>query len=195
MQFRVVIPEHIRSGQYIKVHCPPDGKGSKGREAELRVPKGLKPGDTFVFDISDKDNSIIIANDVDLLNLQLAAAANGGSGGNKNLGGHNNIGSQNDGSTFLDREVLHLKDFLVALGIGLVIGVSIVVGFVLGVLSATSGIQESADGTLLYTAGGEVVAGGISPKAGLYQLQSIRELQSWGGSSRNLQTDQLHQEL
>ena len=46
MQFRVVIPEHVRSGQYIKVHCPPDGKGSVGREAELRVPKGLKPGET-----------------------------------------------------------------------------------------------------------------------------------------------------
>ena len=74
MQFRVVIPEHVRSGQYIKVHCPPDGKGSLSREAELRVPKGLKPGDSFVFDISDKDSSITIGHDVDNLNAQIAAA-------------------------------------------------------------------------------------------------------------------------
>lgn len=185
MQFRVVIPEHIRSGQYIKVHCPPDGKGSKGREAELRVPKGLKPGDTFVFDISDKDSSIIIANDVDLLNLQIAAA-NGDAGNsnnnNKNGGGNNT----NNSGTFLDREVLHVKDFLVALGIGLVIGISIVVGFVLGVLSATSGIQDNGSG--LYT--GSTEAGVVSPNPGLYQLQSIRDLQLLEGSSRNLETDQ-----
>ena len=185
MQFRVVIPEHIRSGQYIKVHCPPDGKGSKGREAELRVPKGLKPGDTFVFDISDKDNSIIIANDVDLLNLQIAAANGGTTAGNNN--NNRNVGGNNSSNTgtFLDREVLHVKDFLVALGIGLVIGVSIVVGFVLGVLSATSGIQDHEGG--VYTGTGE--PGVVSPNAGLYQLQSIRDLQLLEASSRNLHTD------
>jgi hypothetical protein len=113
MQFRVVIPEHVRSGQYIKVHCPPDGKGSVSREAELRVPKGLKPGDSFVFDISDKDSSIIIGHDVDNLNAQIAAANNSGSK-NRNK---KNAGSIYTGPTsFLDREVLHLKDFVVALG-------------------------------------------------------------------------------
>ena len=183
MQFRVVIPEHIRSGQFIKVHCPPDGKGSKGREAELRVPKGLKPGDSFVFDISDKDSSIIIANDVDLLNHQIAAANSGASSKNNR--------NKNGGNNFLDREVLHLKDFLVALGIGLIIGVSIVVGFILGVLSATSGIQDTG----IYNGGG--VGEGVSPNAGLYQLQSIKEGQLLEGS-RNLQAEQQqnqHQEL
>jgi hypothetical protein len=113
MQFRVVIPEHVRSGQYIKVHCPPDGKGSVSREAELRVPKGLKPGDNFVFDISDKDSSIIIGHDVDNLNAQIAAANSGSKNRNKRNAGNVTTGSPD---SFLDREVLHLKDFVVALG-------------------------------------------------------------------------------
>ena len=151
MQFRVVIPEHVRSGQYIKVHCPADSKGSKGREAELRVPKGLKPGDSFVFDISDKDSSITIASDVTNLNSQIAAS------------------TKQKQSTFLDREVLHLRDFLVALGIGLVIGISIVVGFVLGVLSVTSGVSE----TQVQEALGNQLASG--PTVGVDQLQSQRQ--------------------
>ena len=113
MQFRVVIPEHVRSGQYIKVHCPPDGKGSLSREAELRVPKGLKPGDSFVFDISDKDSSITIGHDVDNLNAQIAAA---NSSSSKNKKSQGQITSTGGKGNFLDREVLHLRDFLVALG-------------------------------------------------------------------------------
>ena len=119
MQFRVVIPEHVRSGQYIKVHCPPDGKGSVSREAELRVPKGLKPGDSFVFDISDKDNTIIIGHDIDNLNAQIAAAANSGSKNRNRKSAEKittNSNNNNTGGNFLDREVLHLRDFLVALG-------------------------------------------------------------------------------
>ena len=164
MQFRVVIPEHVRAGQYIKVHCPPDGKGSQSREAELRVPKGLKPGDSFVFDISDKDSSITIANDVELLNAQMTNnssnnSSNAVSGKNAITGstpgagkqrGNTNCsgGAETAGGNFLDREVLHLRDFLIALGIGLVIGISIVMGFVMGVLTATRGIPEAC---LLYT--------------------------------------------
>ncbi|CAB9505520.1 expressed unknown protein [Seminavis robusta] len=126
MQFRVVIPEHVRSGQYIKVHCPPDGKGSVGREAELRVPKGLKPGDSFVFDISDKDSSITIGHDVEALNAQIAASKQGNSKNARNRKGGGSTTSNTAGTAgnFLDREVLHLKDFLVALGIGLIIGIS-----------------------------------------------------------------------
>lgn len=164
MQFRVVIPEHVRSGQYIKVHCPPDGKGSEGREAELRVPKGLKPGDSFVFDISDKDSSITIASDVTNLNSQIAQ--NGG-GGAKNKKNNTTSSGAGGPGNFLDREVLHLRDFLVALGIGLIIGISIVVGFVMGVLSATSGISESNFH--------ESLGAAANPSVGVYQLQSVKD--------------------
>lgn len=52
---------------------------------------------------------------------------------------------------------------------GLIIGVSIVVGFVIGVLTATSGIDDSSyPGSL-----GE----GANPNVGVYQLRSIAERQ------------------
>ena len=44
---------------------------------------------------------------------------------------------QNKG--FLDREIVDLEDFITALSVGLLIGLSIVFGFLVGVLVVTSG--------------------------------------------------------
>ena len=53
---------------------------------------------------------------------------------------------------------------------GLIIGVSIVVGFVMGVLSATRGIDDTSfPGS---------VGEGVNPSVGAYQLQSIIERQN-----------------
>jgi hypothetical protein len=186
MQFRVVIPEHVRSGQYIRVHAP------TGAEVEMRVPKGLKPGDSFVFDISDSDSKITIANDIHMLNQQVAGSSNTTSttGTSNKVTGTSAGSDQNTSSNFLDREVLHFKDFLVALGIGLVIGISIVVGFVLGILSATSGIQERP----FHGAVSDTTPGGI----GVYQLQSLQHgklLQQQQSLQEEQQQGHSHHEL
>lgn len=39
--------------------------------------------------------------------------------------------------SFLDREIASLHDFIVALGLGVLIGLSIVIGFLLGILYIT----------------------------------------------------------
>ena len=46
MQFRVVIPENDQAGQTIRIHC------HDGTEANVKVPKGSKPGDSFIFEMS-----------------------------------------------------------------------------------------------------------------------------------------------
>lgn len=180
MQFKVVIPEGVKSGQNIRIHVP-DGSG----EVEMRVPKGLKPGDSFVFDINDKDSKITIANDVQKLNQQVAASSKAASSSNTTAN------AAEDGSNnFLDREVLHLKDFLVALGIGLLIGISIVVGFVMGVLSATSGIKDKP----FHGAVSDTTPGGI----GVYQIQSLQHgklLQEQHSYQQQLQEQEGHSHL
>jgi hypothetical protein len=61
------------------------------------------------------DSSIIIGHDVDSLNDQIAAANNSGSK-NRNKKNAGNVSTTGSADSFLDREVLHLKDFVVALG-------------------------------------------------------------------------------
>lgn len=45
MQFRVSIPPHVKSGQSIRIRCP------DGTEGDVKVPKGLKGGDSFIFEM------------------------------------------------------------------------------------------------------------------------------------------------
>lgn len=49
MQFRVVIPSHVKEGQTIRIRCP------DGKEGDVKVPKGLSSGDSFVFEMIDGD--------------------------------------------------------------------------------------------------------------------------------------------
>jgi hypothetical protein len=64
----------------------------------VKLPKGLKGGDSFMFEIPKKSSNRI---------------------------------------SFLDREIASLHDFIVALGLGVLIGLSIVIGFLLGILYIT----------------------------------------------------------
>lgn len=96
MQFRVLIPPQVKAGQLIRIRCP------DGTEGEVKVPSGLKSGDSFVFEMPETDG-----------------------------------GSPRRDKGFLDREIVNIQDFLMALAVGLLIGLSIVAGFLLGVLVVT----------------------------------------------------------
>ena len=146
MQFRVVIPEHVKAGQTIRIHCP------DGTEANVRVPDGLNTGDSFIFEMSVDQ----LKNPQALLNTLKESSSNNAAATNKNNNKSSskdstNSKDANDGTTttsknvihgrkrgFLDREIVNVQDFLLALFVGLIIGVGIVLGFILGVLAVTT---------------------------------------------------------
>ena len=96
MQFRVVIPSNVKENQIIRIRCP------DGTEGDVKVPKGLKSGDSFVFEMPDTETE-----------------------------------RPSEIKGFLDREIVNIQDLMVALVVGLFIGLSIVGGFLLGVLTVT----------------------------------------------------------
>ena len=60
MQFRVTIPPHVKSGQTIHIRCP------DGSEGDIKVPKGVNGGDSFIFEMpkhSFLDREIASVND------------------------------------------------------------------------------------------------------------------------------------
>uniref|UniRef100_A0A7S1UNX3 Uncharacterized protein n=1 Tax=Grammatophora oceanica TaxID=210454 RepID=A0A7S1UNX3_9STRA len=151
-QFRVVIPDHVQPGQNIRIRCP------DGSQGDVTVPPGLKSGDYFVFEMPDASSSS-------------SSGDNNGRGGNssttttttttKRSSTSNNTTQiakniSKNGAVwgFLDREIVSLQDFLMALGVGLLIGFSIVCGFLLGVLFVTdptakiasTGVPSSSSG-------------------------------------------------
>eukprot|EP00548_Thalassiothrix_antarctica_P006296 CAMPEP_0194140006 /NCGR_PEP_ID=MMETSP0152-20130528/9602_1 /TAXON_ID=1049557 /ORGANISM="Thalassiothrix antarctica, Strain L6-D1" /LENGTH=141 /DNA_ID=CAMNT_0038838063 /DNA_START=48 /DNA_END=473 /DNA_ORIENTATION=+ len=105
MQFRVLIPSHITAGQLIRIRCP------DGTEGEVKVPNGLKSGDSFVFEMPESPTSS---------STSITSTPSSSDKG------------------FLDREIVNLQDFVMALAVGLLIGLSIVAGFLLGVLVVTA---------------------------------------------------------
>lgn len=159
MHFRVVIPEHVKAGQTIRIHCP------DGTEANVKVPKGLSTGDSFIFEIAadQLQNPQIL---LDQLN-QAAATTSSKAGGTTNPSTSTTTGTTGSKSMthtitntttprgnesskktfttaykkngFLDREIVNLQDFVLALSVGLVIGLGIVLGFLLGILYVTAG--------------------------------------------------------
>ena len=114
IQFRVVIPANVKPGQMLRIRCP------DGTEGDVRVPKGLKPGNSFIFEmpadalINKGFETRSILNEKDSINKQLTFT-----------GG------------FLDREIVDKQDFLAALAVGILVGLSIVAGFLFGVIIAT----------------------------------------------------------
>mmetsp|Transcript_26535 Transcript_26535/g.44295 ORF Transcript_26535/g.44295 Transcript_26535/m.44295 type:complete len:177 (+) Transcript_26535:154-684(+) len=124
MQFRVTIPAHVKAGQVIRIRCP------DGTEGDVKVPKGLRSGDSFVFEMPETGFSN---------NSNSGKTGNNGDS-SKDDSGKN--GSAAPSSTveirgFLDREIVNMQDFAMALGVGLLIGLSIVAGFLLGILHVT----------------------------------------------------------
>ena len=130
MQFRVVIPETgVKAGQTIRIRC------LDGTEANVKVPDGLKPGDSFIFELS-----------TDQLNNPQALL--------DNL--QNKPKTTDDDDIllkkigFLDRDIVNLQDLLLALAVGIIVGFGIIFGFMAGILYATrsSGIEPQQFQTL-----------------------------------------------
>ena len=113
MHFRVTIPEHVKSGQTIRISCP------DGTEANVKVPKGLKTGDSFIFEIS-----------TDQLNDPKSLMES--------------IKKKKDTTKkgFMESDIRNLQDFLVASIFGLFIGFGIIMGFVFGILVITRNYAE-----------------------------------------------------
>ena len=157
MHFRVLVPKGVHAGQTIRVRCP---DGSMG---DVKIPKGLNPGDTFIFEMSVPDeNAVKEAQKARTTGAGSSSGAAGGGGGRSCLlphvprgtGGVTTAGSASvagatisaaatassvpsNGCGFLDREIVDTRDFIAALGVGMLIGVSIVSGFLVGVLMVT----------------------------------------------------------
>lgn len=155
MHFRVLVPKGVHAGQTIRVHCP---DGSMG---DVKIPKGLNPGDTFIFEMSVPDENAV--KEAQKARTTGAASSSGAAGGGgsgllphvpRGTGGVATAGSASVAGTaisaaattssipshgcgFLDREIVDTRDFVAALGVGMLIGVSIVSGFLVGVLMVT----------------------------------------------------------
>jgi hypothetical protein len=112
MQFRVTIPENVKAGQNIRIRCP------DGTEASVEVPKGLKSGDSFIFELSVDE----LTNPEALL---------------ETLKEKSQVTKPTKRKGFLERDILNINDLLLALAVGLIIGFGIIFGFVLGILYAT----------------------------------------------------------
>lgn len=155
MHFRVLVPKGVHAGQTIRVRCP---DGSMG---DVKIPKGLNPGDTFIFEMSVPDeNAVKEAQKARTTGAGSSSGAAGGGGSGllphvpRGTGGVATAGSvsvagtavsaaattssiPSHGCGFLDREIVDTRDFVAALGVGMLIGVSIVSGFLVGVLMVT----------------------------------------------------------
>lgn len=160
MHFRVLVPKGVHAGQTLRVRCP---DGSMG---DVKIPKGLREGDTFIFEMSVPDeNAIKEAQKARTTDAASSGAAGGGGNGGSSggllphvsrsgaggvaaAGGVSVAGTAisaaattssvpSQGCGFLDREIVDTRDFIAALGVGMLIGVSIVSGFLMGVLMVT----------------------------------------------------------
>lgn len=125
MQFRVVLPEHVKAGQTIQIACP------DGTLANVKVPKGVKIGDSFVFEMP-----------VDQLDQpdQLLTKVEPHSTGSDGSSATYPKGFTLKPTSFLDRDIASLHDLCLALSVGLIIGLGIVIGFLGGILYATRNI-------------------------------------------------------
>lgn len=115
MQFRVLVPSNVKPGQTIRISCP------DGTESTVRIPQGLKTGDSFIFELSVDQ----LKNPEKIL---------------ESMQQDKNSGRQKG---FLNRDIANLEDFIVALTVGLTIGMGIVMGFIAGVLYATKDVAIS----------------------------------------------------
>lgn len=173
MQLRVVIPDKVESGQCIRIRCP------DGKEADLNVPDGLSSGDSFIVEInkngktggteaggggsdnndnnnknnsnnkSQQSQSSSSASSLST-NIISSSSSNNNSSNNSNNNGNNKNNNKITIARIIKKDVLYLRDFVAATIIGLMIGTSIVLGFLIGVLSVTNPENLSRDGPLIY---------------------------------------------
>uniref|UniRef100_A0A6U6LE20 Uncharacterized protein n=1 Tax=Odontella aurita TaxID=265563 RepID=A0A6U6LE20_9STRA len=171
MHFRITIPPNVKPGQTVRIRCP------DGTEGDVRVPKNLKAGDDFIFEMSGVDEDKVREISRQLDDFETTKSGGGGGGGGeaggaggvsakKKGGGHIHMSSEAatkaaanlakqgalktvagrgggvSAASFLDREIINRQDFLTALAIGMMIGLSIVGGFLVGVLLVTDPTDE-----------------------------------------------------
>ena len=159
IQFRVAIPAHCESGQTIRIHCP------DGTEANVKIPNALSSGDEFIFELPsnhmrnpralfDQQQSRSVTTTTTRSNINeegmgkkkdssnckkySAAATAADIVVTRNVTQIETASSLFGGKSFLEREINTLQDFFLALSVGLLVGSSIVLGFLLGVLHVTS---------------------------------------------------------
>lgn len=131
MQYRIVIPDHTKAGQSVRVNFP------DGSDSIVQVPKGMKPGDLYVLD-GDSVNTGTAT--------QHAKDRKRKPNNNKNeeLAVCEAVAVDLEASKpqgFLNREISSCQDFVLALSVGLIIGLGIVMGFFFGVLFSTRNIH------------------------------------------------------
>ena len=115
MKFRVVLPDNVKSGQTVRIACP------DGTETDIKVPKGLSSGDSFIFELS-----------VDLLKNPEQIL--------ESLQKQSNSGATPP-TGFFDRDIANTKDLLLAIAAGITVGLGMVVGFLAGILYATRDVS------------------------------------------------------
>ena len=135
MRFRVLIPEHVRAGQKIRIQCP------DGTEANVKIPKGLKSGDSFIFEMSvdQLNNPKALLDSLEEKTSAEAASDDSKSKPSKSTTTTEDIITKG----FLDCEIVNLKDLVWALGVGLLIGTGMMIGFLGGVLYVTKDIPPA----------------------------------------------------
>ena len=119
---------------------------------DVKIPKGLKEGDSFIFEMSVPDETAV--KEAHKARADSASTAAGGGPGGTGTATTSSQGrgfldrfrhewnrtayiTSPEGCGFLDREIVDTRDFIAALGVGMLIGVSIVSGFLVGVLMVT----------------------------------------------------------
>mmetsp|Transcript_18284 Transcript_18284/g.21057 ORF Transcript_18284/g.21057 Transcript_18284/m.21057 type:complete len:183 (+) Transcript_18284:138-686(+) len=143
VKFKVTIPPNVLPGQVIRVRL------ADYTEGDVRVPAGLKAGEDFTFSMpADALTDHKILRDKMIAEQQQKREnALDGNNGSSNKPGSNqnsllNHGYQDGPSSFLPISTnfvsCNRSDFLAALGIGIIIGLSIVVGFLAGVMVSTA---------------------------------------------------------
>lgn len=112
MQFRVTVPDTVtQAEQTIRIRCP------DGTETSAKVPKGLGPGDTFIFEVpQDK-----LRNPQALLETLAKKKKNNNTVKTTTTDttpSSSTSSSTMSAKTFLEREMANFKDFFLALTVG-----------------------------------------------------------------------------
>mmetsp|Transcript_15439 Transcript_15439/g.22756 ORF Transcript_15439/g.22756 Transcript_15439/m.22756 type:complete len:152 (-) Transcript_15439:542-997(-) len=134
IKFKVVVPPNVKPGQVLRIRCP------DGTEGDVKVPKGIKPGAFFIFEMPEEaliNRGVALAgttqNDPSIdqkLDYPMAKKRD-------SVPQKQSAERGQKGKGFLDREIIDRQDFVTALAVGIFIGLSIVGGFLAGVILST----------------------------------------------------------
>lgn len=115
MEFHVVVTEHVKFGQTIRIVCP------DGTAANVKIPKGLRAGDSFILEMP-----------VDQLNNPQKVL--------DSIREDQSKFTPTNRKGFWDKDITSIQDFALALAVGLIVGMGIVAGFTAGILYATTNV-------------------------------------------------------